>query len=304
MKNPLIEHVRRAIAANRRPGLHYPGFHLELEAIDVSQEGSHFAMANGPHCADADGGMNICAIALLADMGMGAAMRVHLPEVSRMATATMQLHFTGLRAKTDLQCRGQFDGFFQGAQATQGRVSGKITAGEDIICHGSATFATPPAPPGVVVRPVPWDSMGPRHTPPPLPVAEMDEDEKRILKAAKSALKKATPEHSFIEYFWAQLAKHKEGGATNSLKFGPHVGNRVGHMQGGVIFGVAAATAAAAVPGSLMTSASAWYISPGTGDKLSVKSTVLQSGRTIAVVRTEVLSGKRLVLAMMTSHTF
>ncbi len=64
------------------------------------------------------------------------------------------------------------------------------------------------------------------------------------------------------------------------------------------------ATAAAAVPGSLMTGASAWYISPGTGERLGVKSTILQSGKTIAVVRTEVRSGQRLVLAMMTSHTF
>jgi len=307
-EHPILQHVRSAIAANRRPGLHFPGFFLEMETIRLDEQGAQFAVAHGPHCVNANGDMNIGAIALLADMGLGMAMRAHVSTVSRMATATLQLYFTGARATSSIECRGQFDGIFQGAQYKQGRVSGELTSAGQIICHGSGTFATPPAPPGVTMHALPLEHMGPRHRPQPMPVSEMSDDERLIMKAARSALRKASPERSFVEHFWEQIAtpSGKEGGgAANTVKFGPHIGNRVGHMQGGVIFAVAVATAVAAVPGnSLLTSASAWYISPGTGDRLKVRSTVLQLGKTIAVVRTEVLSGKRLVLAMMTSHTY
>ena len=306
-EHPVLTQVRRGIAANRRPGLHFPGFFLDLETVNVGEGGSHLVMPYGEYCADASGDMNIGAIALLADLGTGASMRVHLPHTSRMATATMQLHFTGERVRSDLECVGRFDGFFQGAAAIQGRVSGELTADGKTVAHASASFATPAPPPGVTIHPVPWACMGREHEVPSLTMAEMSDDEKRVMKAARAALNKATAERSFIQHLWGQVATHRQGGgASNTVTIGPHIGNRVGHVQGGVIFGIAAATAIASLPrASLLTSASAWYISPGTGTRLKVRSSVLQSGKTIAVVRTDVTADDgRLVLAMMTSHTF
>jgi acyl-coenzyme A thioesterase PaaI-like protein len=53
----------------------------------------------------------------------------------------------------------------------------------------------------------------------------------------------------------------------------------------------------------LLTAAAAWYISPGQGNALTTRSTVLQTGRNIAVVRTEVFAaGRKLVLEVITNH--
>ena len=67
---------------------------------------------------------------------------------------------------------------------------------------------------------------------------------------------------------------------------------------------IALATAVAAVPQHpLLTGASAWYISPGQGKTLTTRSTILQTGRNVAVVRTEVFAaGRKLVLEVISNH--
>jgi acyl-coenzyme A thioesterase PaaI-like protein len=84
-----------------------------------------------------------------------------------------------------------------------------------------------------------------------------------------------------------------------------HVGNRVGHVQGGLLMQAALATAEAAVPEHpLITGASAWYISPGQGRTISARSVILQQGRNIAVVRTELFNaGRKLVLEVVSNHS-
>lgn len=308
-RDALIERVCRGIAANRVPGLHFPGYFLGLHARGMDKSEAWTAIPYGPHCANANGDMNIAAIALLADMGPGAAMRVHLPPASRMATATLQLQFTGIPVRSDLECHARFDGFFEGASAVQGRTSGRLIADGKVVCHAVCTFATPPAPPGVKVVPVPWEAM--EQLPPPLAPRDMAADEKSILKSARAALKAANNERSFIEHLWAQIARPRaDGGADNTVRIGPHIGNRVGHVQGGVMVGIAAASAVASLPtNARLTGASAWYISAGMGRALRVRSRILQQGRTIAVVRTEVIGDlidgqRRRVLELVTSHAF
>jgi acyl-coenzyme A thioesterase PaaI-like protein len=66
----------------------------------------------------------------------------------------------------------------------------------------------------------------------------------------------------------------------------------------------ALATAIGAVPHHpLVTSVSAWYISPGEGRALSARSTVLQKGRNVAVVRTELFgTGRKRVREVISNH--
>jgi acyl-coenzyme A thioesterase PaaI-like protein len=88
------------------------------------------------------------------------------------------------------------------------------------------------------------------------------------------------------------------------MPIGLYIGNRVGHVQGGFSLSTALITAIAAVPHHpLLTAASAWYISPGQGQALSARSSVLQRGRNVAVVRTELMAtgGKR-VLEVISNH--
>ena len=85
---------------------------------------------------------------------------------------------------------------------------------------------------------------------------------------------------------------------------GMHVGNRVGHAQGGLLVGLGAATANAALPASWRLAAiSAWFVSPGEGAELVARSTLWHQGRDTAVVRTEIGGeGDRRALEMVSAH--
>jgi acyl-coenzyme A thioesterase PaaI-like protein len=137
--------------------------------------------------------------------------------------------------------------------------------------------------------------------------AELDPMEKTLMRRIEQALRQATrgagPE-SFLHHLWSPTVRPAPGGAASRTPLGMHFGNRVGHVQGGLTMHVALATAVAAAPQHpLLTGASAWYISPGQGKALTTRSTLLQSGRNVAVVRTEVFaSGRKLVLEVISNH--
>ena len=125
--------------------------------------------------------------------------------------------------------------------------------------------------------------------------------ERAILRACDAALAKASPQASFIQHLWGGVPRRTAHGASNRVAIGPHIGNRVGHVQGGALLGLAATTARAAAPAAMMLSnVSAWYISPGRGAALSIRSRVVHAGRTIAVVRTEIKTpaGERVLEAL------
>jgi acyl-coenzyme A thioesterase PaaI-like protein len=83
-----------------------------------------------------------------------------------------------------------------------------------------------------------------------------------------------------------------------------HVGNRVRHAQGGVLLGLAAATASEALPpGWQLSGISAAFVSPGEGPTLKASSSVVHQGRLTSVVRTEITrSDARRVLEVMSTH--
>jgi acyl-coenzyme A thioesterase PaaI-like protein len=74
-------------------------------------------------------------------------------------------------------------------------------------------------------------------------------------------------------------------------------------VQGGILLGVAVATAAEAAPAHMqLSNVSAWYVSPARGSALGARSRVLHAGRNTAVVRTQVRSEGRVAVEVMTQH--
>jgi acyl-coenzyme A thioesterase PaaI-like protein len=93
-------------------------------------------------------------------------------------------------------------------------------------------------------------------------------------------------------------------GSRCTVRIGPQHGNRVGHVQGGLLLGLAAITARAAAPQHPQLSAiAAWYISPGQGGALKITSRRFHEGRSFAAVRTEIRNadGSR-VLEVVSHH--
>jgi acyl-coenzyme A thioesterase PaaI-like protein len=301
--------VLRGIALNREPGYHFAGNFLDLSYDHVSTDYTALSVDVAPHCAEADGQLNLSGFAILADLVMAAAVRAGLEPHTRLATVTMNLQFTGAPRCGRLEGRGAMHGFVQGAAGRQGVSTVHVSGDAGPICTGTGTFMMLKPPKGVELHPVPHRRRG--ENPTPDPGVRLRPDEKKVLSAADAAIAGVRAQGgSFIQRFWGVQAKHVAGGARSTVKNGPHIGNRVGHVQGGILLGLAAENAIAALtPHWQLTAISAWYISPGEGRSLAIRSRVVHHGRLVAVVRTEVSckghdGRRRKAFELMTTHAY
>jgi acyl-coenzyme A thioesterase PaaI-like protein len=130
---------------------------------------------------------------------------------------------------------------------------------------------------------------------PKITLADLTADERGLYQHAERALKQvAGPADSFIERFWGFRTRANRGGASATLKNGQHAGNRVGHVQGGLLLGLAQSAARAALPAGWSPSAvSACYLSPGVGASLTARAQVMHRGSRTAVVRVSIAGAGR-----------
>jgi acyl-coenzyme A thioesterase PaaI-like protein len=295
------DQVLRGIALNREPGYHFTGNFLDISYDRVAGGEALLSLDTGPRCTEADGQMSLGAIAVLADLTLAATVRAGLDPATRLATVTMNLNFTGVPLTGLLEAAGEFQGFIAGAAGRQGLSRVSITTGGERACFGTGAFMVLKPPKGVELHPVPKRRRGEIEVP-AIDETRLKRDERRVLERADATLTAGSS--AFLRRFWGFEPHHIKGGASCAVKNGPHIGNRVGHAQGGFLIGMAAATAAAALPATWqLTGISAWYISPGEGRILRARSKIVHHGRIVSVVRTQV-TGKhsRLVLDVTTTH--
>jgi acyl-coenzyme A thioesterase PaaI-like protein len=295
--------VLRGIAGNRIAGLHFPGYFMDMAWPRVASDTVELAFADGPHCRDANGTVNIAALAILADSALATTARAQIEPGARLATLYLQMQFTGAPAIGDISAQARLLGFSAGGALSRSLSAATLFASGKPVCYASGDFAALDPPPGVKLAPLPWQHAQAAHTV-PLDTDKLEPHEHAILKACDDALAKTSPHVSFIQHFWGGVPRRTADGARNRVAIGPQFGNRVGHVQGGISFGIAAACACAAAPAAMMLSnASAWYISPGRGKSLNVRSRLVHAGRTIAVVRTEIkTTGGERVIEDITHH--
>jgi len=291
-----------ALARNRVPGYNFAGQFLDLQCRRYDTGGVAFDLPIGPHCLDAQGIVAPAAVLFFADMVLAAAIRAYVDPCARTATLMLRLDYTGAPARGTLTAEGRSDGFSSRTALPQAMATGSVLASGVEVVRMSGNWASPPTPDGRTLHPLPWES---RESPqyPELPRAGLDPMEKAVMRRVEHALRSAGPE-GFLRHLWSPAVRPAPGGAASRMPLGMHMGNRVGHVQGGLTMHVALATAVAAVPQHpVLTGASAWYISPGQGKALTARSTILQTGRNIAVVRTEVFAaGRKLVLEVVSNH--
>jgi acyl-coenzyme A thioesterase PaaI-like protein len=303
--NPDLLHKRllTALAANREPGFHFPGYFLDLTWPHIGTQSVEQAMDTGPHCVDREGVVIPAALAVVVDGALATAPRLVIEPGARLATVHLDMQYTGHEPRGALNMQAALEGFITGDAVRQSISRGVLTSDGQPVCYATGTFVLLPPPAGVKLGPLPWQRQG---VAPPAPLEEraLEVGERSVLRTAQAALAATDEEHAFIERFWGIQPKPAAAGATCHVKIGPQIGNRVGHVQGGILLGIAQATASAAVPRHpAISNVSAWYISPGHGKSLSVRSRVLHAGRSFAVVRTEIKNsdGTR-VLEAVSNH--
>ena len=292
-----------AVSNNRTPGYNFPGYFLDLQCVRYDTGGVVLEMDTGAHNANPDGTTHLAAVTCLADMALAQAARTFVDPNIRTATMTLHLRFLGGEARGRLRAEAHSSGFSERTALAEADCFGRLLAEGTEIMRMSGTWAQPPAPDGRAMHPVPWAREEP---PPPAPLlqpSELDAMERSLMRRVERSLREAR-DGEFAERFWSPAVRMSGERAIGRLPIGLHIGNRVGHVQGGFSISTALLTAIAAVPQHpLLTAASAWYISPGQGASMSARSSVLQRGRNVAVVRTELIAtgGKR-VLEVISNH--
>ncbi len=296
------ERVLRGIARNRTPGFHFAGHFLGISYDEVDALAARVSLEPAAHCVERGGSTSIGAIAMVADIALAASVRAALASrTTRLATVSMHLQFTGAAMTGRVEGEGAFQGFVEGAAARQGLARVTIHCGGNLACFGSGAFIALAPPPGVTMHPVVTEP--PAHAP-ELGDAQLEPAERAILRQADAALARASGGAAFIDAFLGYEPRAAAHGAAAVMMNGAHVGNRVGHAQGGLLAGLAAATARAALPGPwALASIAACFVSPGEGPELTAESTITHQGRETAVVRTVVTGiGARRVLEATTTH--
>jgi len=291
--------VLAGLARNRSPGLHFAGNFAALRFGDAAPGESRLAMDVGPHLAHADGTAHVGAVAMLADVALGVAVRSQLAPESRLATVALHLQLTGRALEHQLEARGKFESFLEDARGRQGLARVEVATPGGMGAFGTAAFMVLPPPPGVELHPV-------VRSRPEAPLAEegLEPEERAVLARADAALASADATRPFIARFWGFEPERTGDGARCVTPNGMHIANRVGHVQGGLLMGLAASTAREALgPEWTLSAISAWFVSPGEGESLEAVSTVEHRGRLTAVVGTRIASdGGRRTLECVTAH--
>jgi acyl-coenzyme A thioesterase PaaI-like protein len=290
-----------ALALNRTPGFHFPGNFLGVIFAENTAARSRVRLPRGDFCAEPDGQVHPGAIALLADIALASVVRANLNPAQRLATVSLQLQFTGAPLTGALEASGEFAGFLHGAAGQQGLSRCKLIANGQTALLASGAFMVLNPPPGVTMHP-PVSADHEHAT--PLQEPELSPVERSILARIDATLASPLQARSFLQRFWGIDPQPREDGALCVVDNDLHLGNRVGHMQGGLQVGIAINTAHAALPADWKISGiTACFISPGEGRVLRATSRVIHRGGQTAVVRT-VITGKqrRRVLDATSTH--
>jgi uncharacterized protein (TIGR00369 family) len=229
-------------------------------------------------------------------------MREQVGLDTRMATVAMAMQLTGAPRTGRIESSGQFDGFIEGLAGRQGLARSELRASGRLIATASGSFMALGNREGTA--PLPMRRRAVDEPASPLSPDELADEERAVYERARAAMR-SPGEASFIERFWNYLPRVTAEGAECDFPNGLHVGNRVGHTQGGLTFALAAVTGAKALgPEWRLSAVSAWYVSPGTGPALRAIASVVHAGRLTAVARARIVdSDGRTVLEAMTQHS-
>jgi acyl-coenzyme A thioesterase PaaI-like protein len=280
--DPVLERALLAVGRTRALGLHFYGNFVGIGG--GAPVGTARLSIDGEPPGIGAPGVSAVALATVADLAIGSAIRSHLEKGARMATATLAIQHPVEPVP------GPVVGFGQAEDATGEQRSGRcLLSGPDgrPVGYAQGWFAALPPPEGWVQRPLPWE----HDTPPPIAVptlAELDEDEAAAVAAARAAGDRARARgtsisEELLNFRWQPTG---QGHASGEFSNGPELANRVGHIQGGALYGAAAIVAARALgdPLAMLVDGSYQFLRIADGALLHGEATVLRRGRLAAFV--------------------
>lgn len=277
-----------AIAGTRTRGMHFLGHFVGITGRPAPAGTARLTLAAPAGPAGTDGRerqLPLLAFSVFADLVLMSSIRSHVGAGARLGTVTLSIQHRratvpGLPVLGVAQAPAPADGY--------GIAAGTFTCGGEVVGQAHASAMALPAPPGRTPQLLPWERDPLPPAPAPLP-GDLEPDEALFLanvqKAQARAASAGTPvEDELLEFTWAP--SHPEG-VHGELAIGPELSNRVGHLQGGALYAVAARAAARALAGGNWDLAEGTYqfLRPGEGQVLTATASALRRGRSLAFVQ-------------------
>jgi len=268
-----------AVGRRRALGMHFYGHFLGIADGWAGDGRSGLRLEGEPRgvgSADVSG----VAIATLADLALGAAIRSRLDKGTRLGTVTFTVQHPAAPVQGPLVAEGQ--ALFVAER--RGTAQCVISSGDRPVAQAQGWFSALPAPAGRTLALLPWERDDPPEIATPAP-DDLDQDEVRAVAAARAAGRRAAlggtaVSHELLPFEWEAPT---EGGIRGVLPIGPELANRVGHLQGGVVYGAAAVAAARAIglPPSCVMDGHYQFLRPADGAYLTADATVTRRGRSV-----------------------
>src|SRR3954463_11238777 len=153
VNDPVLERALLAVGRTRALGLHFYGNFVGIGGGPAPLGTSGLSIDGEPPGIGAPG-VSAVALATVADLAVGSAIRSHLEVGARMATATLSIQHPIVSVMGPVTGRGE-------AEAAPGdHLSGRCVLLDPDgrpVGYAQGWFAPLPPPPGWVQRPLPWE---------------------------------------------------------------------------------------------------------------------------------------------------
>jgi acyl-coenzyme A thioesterase PaaI-like protein len=234
------------------------------------------------------------ALATVADLTMSAAIRDRLGPQRRLGTVTMTVHHLQPEVAGPVSTEATALRVEAGEDRGFARCELRDAAGIRVAVV-DGWFVAMPAPAGRPLPPVPWEL--PDDVPvPPVPEADLEPGERAAVEACTDAGERAsTNGTSVVEELLAMTWQDTAAGARGELAVGHQHGNRAGHVQGGIVYGISAAAARRVSGGWHLAEGHVQFLRPAQGRALHVEADVLRGGRRTVFTATRLMADGDLV---------
>jgi uncharacterized protein (TIGR00369 family) len=291
-----------ALAKNRVAKLNFPGMLMGLAGEQQGQDCLTLHYDDGAWARNGAGEVHWPVLGVLLDVALGAVTRLRAGPTHRPATVQLEVSFTGAPIREEPAASARFVEYSQRSAVKHAISSAVVTSAGVPVAHASGSFVLLELQADAMQQVLPW--MSPELSVDALTARDLQDHERAVLRRFHRACAVANAEHPFVEHFWGGVPQRRDGRATLSVPVGPHLGNRIGQVHGGILLGLAAHAACAAVPTTMrLSNIAAWFTSPGQGTRLTVRATVLHASRNLAVVRIQIVgAGNVRVLEATSQH--
>lgn len=281
--------ILAGIVGARSGSLHFPAYFSGLSFDAVGDGACTVSLPARPQVLDRNADFAAMAICLTCDIGMGAAVRAKVGRRCALPTVSLNLDFTLDPIRTDrLVCDAVFVERVGDLAVARCQLT---TSDATPVGRACGRFLVQPRDSGEFNR-YPWQ----REAIHPVQPSELTDRERQIRSYLLDGLA-VRPEHGGLYESLYRVTASPASPAGSSclvLPIGPHLANRTGNVQGGVLAGLLSDACRAAAdtdakPHSRLVSLSCTFLRPGRLDRKTVtaKATTVFSGRRLACVSAE-----------------